>query len=64
MNNTVAPLAHPLRKFCTACGFSIRHFYDLEARGEAPPTLWIGHRRYVRHSTGEAWLAARENMAD
>ena len=59
----VEPLAHPLREFCRdVCGFSIRHFYDLEARGEAPPTLWIGHRRYVRRTAGEAWLAERENV--
>jgi len=58
--NMVFPLASPLKRFCAEVGFSLRHFYDLEKRGEAPATVRIGRRRYVRRSTGEQWLAERE----
>ena len=58
---TIFPLASPLKQFCAEVGFSLRHFYDLEARGEAPATVRIGRRRYVRRATGEQWLADRES---
>ena len=60
MKNSVEPLAYPIRAWCKAVGHSIRHFYDLEKRGQAPRTFWIGGRRYVSKITGEAWLAEQE----
>jgi len=49
-----------IRQFCKDAGFSVRKFYDLEAKGEAPPTVRIGKRRLVKRDTGAAWLKARE----
>jgi len=60
LEKPIYPLASPLKRWCAEVGFSLRHFYDLEARGEAPATVRIGRRRYVRRSTGEQWLAERE----
>ena len=49
-----------IKKWCASVGISERTFYNLDKRGEAPPTVRIGRRRLVKHDTGERWLKARE----
>jgi excisionase family DNA binding protein len=49
-----------LPEFCKRARISVRHFYALATRGEAPATVRLGRRRLVRKETGDAWLLARE----
>jgi predicted DNA-binding transcriptional regulator AlpA len=54
------PLAFSVPEFCRAVGISVRGFYSLRARGEAPPSIKIGDRRVIRRENAEKWLARRE----
>ncbi len=56
-------LAHSIPEFCELVGISVRHFYNLDDRGEAPPTFWLGTRRLVGHETGKSWIKEREQAA-
>lgn len=56
-------LAYSIPEFCEQLGISVRTFYNLDERGEAPPTFKIGARRLIRHETGVAWVREREQAA-
>jgi len=60
MTEKIEPLAQPIKDFCQEIGFSVRTFYNLKARGEAPRVTWIGSKQYVMRDTGRAWLKERE----
>ena len=49
-----------LGEFCEYTRISLRHFYAMAKRGQAPETVRIGQRRLVRKKTADAWIAARE----
>ena len=53
-------LALAIPALCKASGISIRHFYELQRRGEGPPVVRLGRRRVVRREAAEAWLRRRE----
>ena len=53
-------LAFSIPEFCKGIGISVRTFYNLDDRGEAPPTCRIGARRLIRREAAEAWLQERE----
>ena len=53
-------LAFSINAFCKAIDCSRRHFYNLDAKGEAPKTIWIGGRRVITRPTAEQWIAERE----
>ena len=57
------PLAYRLKDFCKATGISLRTFYTLKQRGDAPAITHIGGRQVIRHPTAEAWLEAHEDKA-
>jgi len=66
MDNTIlsfTPLAYQIKDFCKAAGISVRTFYTLKQRGEAPAITKIGGRNVIRHPTAEAWLEAHEQAA-
>lgn len=57
------PLAYRLKDFCKAVGISLRTFYTLKQRGDAPAITRIGGRQVIRHPTAAAWLEAHEDRA-
>ena len=57
------PLAYRLKDFCKATGISLRTFYTLKQRGDAPAITKIGGRNVIRHATADAWLKAHEAKA-
>ncbi len=57
------PLAYRLKDFCKAAGISLRTFYTLKQRGDAPAITRIGGRQVIRHTTAEAWLEKHEAPA-
>lgn len=59
-NLTTRPLAYSLKQFCDAVGISLRTFYALKQRGEAPPVVNIGRRVVVRSDAALEWLKERE----
>ena len=56
-------LAHSIPAFCELLGISVRTFYNLDDRGEAPPTFRIGSRRLIRREAALAWMQEREQAA-
>ena len=60
---TYPPLAYRLKDFCKAAGISLRTFYTLKQRGDAPAITRIGGRYVIRHPTAEAWLERHEQAA-
>ena len=57
------PLAYRLKDFCKSAGISLRTFYTLKERGDAPAITKIGGRNVIRHATADAWLKAHEAKA-
>ena len=57
---TYPPLAYRLKDFCKAVGISLRTFYTLKQRGDAPAITKIGGRNVIRHATADAWLKRHE----
>ena len=57
------PLAYRLKDFCAAVGISLRTYYTLKQRGDAPAITLIGGRQVIRHPTAEAWLERHEQAA-
>jgi predicted DNA-binding transcriptional regulator AlpA len=57
---TPQPEVLTLPEFCRWARISVRCFYDLRDRGEAPATVRIGRRHLVRTEAARAWLASRE----
>ena len=60
---TYPPLAYRLKDFCKAAGISVRTFYTLKERGDAPAVTIIGGRNVIRHPTAVAWLERHEQAA-
>ena len=60
---TYPPLAYRLKDFCQAAGISLRTYYALKQRGDAPAVTKIGGRNVIRHPTAEAWLERHEEAA-
>jgi hypothetical protein len=56
-------LVFSVAEFCHAVGISVRGFYSMKARGEAPSSIKIADRRVIRRKTAERWLADRERIA-
>lgn len=50
-----------IAEFCKWAGITTRMFWRLDRRGEAPPTIRIGRRRFVHRETATTWLRARES---
>ena len=51
------PLAYTIPEFCRSAKMSVRQFYVLDKRGEAPPTARYGPKmRRVLRETGKQWL--------
>ena len=66
MENTTPsylPLAYRIKDFCKAAGISVRTFYTLKERGDAPAVTIIGGRNVIRHPTAVAWLERHEQAA-
>jgi len=57
------PLAYRIKDFCQAAGISVRTFYTLKERGDAPAVTIIGGRNVIRHPTAVAWLERHEQAA-
>lgn len=57
---TLPRLGMSIAEFCNRAGFSERHFFRLDARGEAPKTVRVGRRRLILEETAQAWLRALE----
>jgi predicted DNA-binding transcriptional regulator AlpA len=57
------PLAYRIKDFCKAAGISVRTFYTLKERGDAPAVTIIGGRNVIRHPTAVAWLERHEQAA-
>lgn len=60
---TYPPLAYRLKDFCKSAGISLRTFYTLKERGDAPAVTKIGGRNVIRHTTAVAWLERHEEAA-
>ena len=60
---TYPPLAYRLKDFCKSVGISLRTYYTLKQRGDAPAITRIGGRQVIRHLTAEAWLERHEEAA-
>lgn len=56
-------LALEIPELCAGARISIRHFYELQRRGEGPPVVKLGRRRVVRREAAEAWLRSMEMAA-
>ena len=57
------PLAYRLKDFCKIAGISLRTYYALKQRGDAPAVTKIGGRNVIRHTTAEAWLERHEQAS-
>ena len=60
---TYPPLAYRLKDFCKSAGISLRTFFVLKKRGDAPAITIIGGRQVIRYPTAVAWLEAHEDKA-
>jgi predicted DNA-binding transcriptional regulator AlpA len=49
--------------FCRRWGFSRAHFYNLEKRGLAPKTIYVGRRRLISNAQEEIWRQKMEELA-
>ena len=52
-----------VREFCLSIGISVRTFWNLDAKGEMPPSFCIGRKRFIRPDTAEEWLRQLEQDA-
>jgi excisionase family DNA binding protein len=50
----------PMEQFATTWKVKTRTVRDWVRRGEAPPSIVVGRKRYFRRSAIPAWLESRE----
>ena len=50
-------------EWCARHKVSRAHFYELDARGEAPKSFYTGRARRISEESDAAWVAARERSA-